>query len=57
MDGVKMWCLQASLEFLSEQDQLVAAQTITDYADHFYTYLQPTKDTAQVVPFKPQGVN
>lgn len=59
MNGLKLWCLQSSLEFLvKEEGPPVSAKEVTDYADHFYEYLKDEEQTnATVIPFKPQGVN
>lgn len=58
MDGLKMYCLQQALEFLHREGiEPASTETIKAYSDFFYSYVQTEKDTGQVVPFKPQGVN
>ena len=60
MNGLKLWCLQSSLEFLArEEGEPPPKDLITDYADHFYNYLyEPGQTTTDnVTPFKPKGMN
>lgn len=59
MNGLKLWCLQSSLEFLvREEGPTATKEMITEYADHFFEYLNDAEQSnATVIPFKPQGVN
>lgn len=58
MDGLKLYCLQQALEFLHREGRAPEeAQTVVEYANVFHSYVQSDKPDAQVVVFKPKGVN
>jgi len=58
MDGMKIWCLQASLEYHSEMDEPIGMAKVIEAAEEMYEYLHKGgQQTATVVDFKPKGVN